>query len=260
MLIKNSNSKLMAREAVVLDLGDLTSQADVIKREASAAAERIVRTAREERSRILSGAEEQGRRDGREAGLREGLEEGRAAGRAEALAAEAAALKAIQQRWTEALAAFEAERSDLLSEARSSLLQLAAALAERVTKRHVEADEHVLAAQLEAALRLVLAPTKLVIEVDPSERERTQKALPALMERLGGTDNAEVRPREGLGKGSVIVRTDRGEIDASIATQVSRAVAALMGEEPDADAASSASSASPLGAAPGAPPTTRGDA
>lgn len=236
MLIKNSNSTLMAREAVVLDLGDLAAQADVIKREASAAAERVIRAAREERARILAGAEEQGRREGRESGLARGLEEGRAAGRAEALAAESAALKALQQRWSEALEKFESERAHLLAEARASLLRLAAAVAERVTKRAVEADEHVLTAQLEAALGLVLSPTRLVIEIDPEDRERTLAALPALMERLGGGDNAEVRAREGLGAGSVIVRTDRGEIDASISTQVARAVRALLGEEPDESA------------------------
>lgn len=231
MLIKNANSKLMAREAVVLDLGDLAAQAGVIKREAMASAERTLREARTERARIIEGAEAQGRAAGHAEGLAKGLEEGRAAGRAEALAAETASLKAIQEEWAAALVRFEGEREGLMIEGRRSLLRLAAEVARRVTKRHVEADRHVLAAQLDAALRMVLVPTRLIIEVDPVEVDGAKRALPQLMDRLGGTDNAELRPREGLGAGSVVIRTDKGEIDASIETQIGRAVAALLGED-----------------------------
>jgi len=230
-LIKNANSKLMAREAVVLDLGDLAAQATVIKREAMASAERTLRDARAERARIVEGAEAQGRAAGHAVGLAQGLVEGRAAGCAEALAAETVSLKLMQEKWAAALARFEGERDGLMIEGRRSLLRLAAQVARRVTKRHVEADRHVLAAQLDAALRLVLAPTRLVIEVDPAQVDDAKRALPQLMDRLGGTDNAEVRPREGLGAGSVLIRTDKGEIDASIETQIGRAVAALLGED-----------------------------
>jgi flagellar assembly protein FliH len=236
MLIKNANSKTIAREAVVLDLGDLAAQGEVIKREAVASAQRTLREAREERARIVAGAEEEGRTRGFAEGRAKGVEEGRIAGRAEALAAESAALKSLQEKWGTALAAFESQREGLMIEARQSLLRLAASVARRVTKRHVEADRHVVAAQLEAALRMVLAPTKLVIEIDPSEVETARRAVPVLMERLGGSENADVRAREGLGAGSVIVRTDKGEIDASVRTQVERAVAALMGSDDQPDA------------------------
>ncbi len=231
MLIKNSNSKSMAREAVVLDLGDLTAQGEVIKREAVASAERTLKEARAERARILAGAVEEGRTMGLAEGTARGLEEGRAAGRAEALAAEAAALKSLQQRWGSALDTFERERSAMLVEARASVLRLAASVARRVTKRAVDVDALVVTAQLEAALRMVLAPTKLVIEVDGTELEAAKRAVPGLMERLGGSENADVRGVDGLGKGSVVVKTDKGEIDASIETQIGRAVAALLGED-----------------------------
>lgn len=231
MLIKNSNSKSMAREAVVLDLGDLAAQGEVIKREAIASAERTLREARAERARIVAGAEEEGRKRGLAEGTARGLEEGRVTGRAEALASEAAALKAMQERWGKALDAFERERDAMLVEARSSVLRLAAAVARRVTKRAVDADALVVASQLETALRMVLAPTKLVIEVDESELEAAKRTAAGLMERLGGSQNAEVRGVAQLGKGSVIVKTDKGEIDASISVQLEHAVAALLGEE-----------------------------
>lgn len=235
MLIKNANSKLMAREAVVLDLGDLAAQATVIKSEALASAERTLREARAERARIIEGAEAQGRAAGHAEGLAKGLEEGRESGRAEALAAESGALRLLQEEWAAALARFEREREGLMIQGRRSLLRLAAEVARRVTKRHVESDQHVLAAQLDAALRLVLAPTRLVIEVDPTAVEGAKRALPQLMDRLGGTDNAEVRPRDGLGAGSVVIRTDKGEIDASVNTQIARAINALLGDDGPAE-------------------------
>lgn len=230
-LIKNSNSKLMAREAVVLDLGDLTAQGEFIKREAVAAAERTVQAARGERERIVAGAREEGLKAGRAEGLEKGLAEGRAQGRTEALAAAKESFESLRLRWENAFEAFERAREDLVSEAGTSLLRLSGEIARRVTKRQVEMDPLVVRSQLEAALRLVLAPTRLVIEVHPEEVERAREALPGLMERLGGERHADLRACETLGKGSCVIRSDKGEIDASIATQLERAVAALMGDE-----------------------------
>lgn len=230
MLIKNSNSRVMAREAVVLDLGDLAAQAAHLKREATAAAERTIAEARAERARILAGAREEGYAAGKREGFEAGRKDGAAQGRAEALAAHAGALKAVSEKWSSALDAFDAARADMLLDARASLLRLAAAVAEKVTRRAVDVDAHVAAAQLEAAVALVLEPTRLTVEVNPDDEASVREALPALMQRLGGSQNAEVRTSPSMELGSVVLRTDRGEIDASISVQVARACAALLGE------------------------------
>lgn len=233
-LIKNANSRTMARDAVVLDLGDLSAQGEHIKREALAAAHRIIADARAQRETIIAGGREEGFSAGKAEGFERGREDGRKAGRDEAFRAHDETLRGLERSWTEALGRFEAERDALLGEARVSLLRLVGELASRVTQRHVQADAYVVTAQLEAALKLVLQPTRLRVEVNPDDLEAAKQAFPELMARFGPGAHADVTASPALARGSCVVRTDMGEIDASIGTQLARATAALMGDETDA--------------------------
>lgn len=229
-LIKNANSRSMARQAVVLDLGDLAAQGEFIKREARSAAEAIVREAREERKRILAGSREEGFAAGEREGLELGLSRGREQGRDEALAAHRAQLQALEARWGAALDAFDAAREDLLHEARRDVLMLACEVARRVTDKVVDADATVVVSQLERALALVLAPTRLAITVHPDDEREAGAVLPALMRRFGPQAHADLVTDAAVGRGSCMVRTDHGEIDASVRTQLQRAVDAVMGD------------------------------
>src|SRR5690606_27701061 len=123
---------------------------------------------------------------------------------------------------------FEAMRTALYREARLDVLKLAVAVAEKVAKRRVEFDPEAAAAQLEAALELVSRPTRLRIACSPGDRAVLEESLPALRARFARVGDAEIVEDAALSHGSVIVRTEKGEIDATIETQIERVVHAIL--------------------------------
>jgi flagellar biosynthesis/type III secretory pathway protein FliH len=232
-MIRRADQNTAAREAIPLDLGDLLRQGESIKRAASEQAEKMLAAARAERDRLIAGAAAEGRARGVAKGLEEGRAKGVAEGQAQAAAEHRGALEALEKSWSEALAAFEAQRDHLLTEAREDVLKLALRIAHRVTHRLVQAEEGIAADQLEAVLALIARPTRLVITVHPDDLARTADALPALLQRFSGTPHAQIAPDPGLTRGSCVARAEGGGcIDASIETQLDRIAAALVPGRP----------------------------
>lgn len=235
-LIKHANLSEMAREAVVLDLGDLARQGEAILLRAKARAAQIESEAQAERERIIAGAFE----EGRVAGTAQGLEEGRAAGvqqgQAAGLAERREALAALEAGWSAALEALSADRDKLISDARRDVLVLAARIARMVTHRQVRADPNVVADQVAAVLELVMRPSRLVIALHPEDRAVAAAALPEVSKRFSNATHVEFIDDAGLARGSCVARladagpngTPGGEIDASLDTQLARIVAALL--------------------------------
>lgn len=228
-LIKHAEARDLAREAIVLDLGDLARQGEQLRSRSKAEADAILANARAERDRLLAGAREEGRREGLELGLAEGRRQGAEQGRAEALAEAKASLDAMVAAWTSALGSFEGQRDAMLLEARRDVLRLALKIAEKVTKRAIRLDPAVVKDQLAAVLSLVTKPTGLTIAVHPDDLARARETLPALCERLARGSHVELVADASLAPGSCVARTaGGGEIDASIDGQLDRIVEALL--------------------------------
>jgi len=235
-IIKSANSAEMARDAVVLDLGDLYRQGQLLVQQAKERAEAIVDEAEAERERLITGATELGR----VAGFAKGSVEGRAAGfiegQAAGLAERREALCKIEAGWKEVLGHVVGERERLLADARRDVIRLAATMAEKVTKRAIELDERIVVAQLEAVLGLVLRSSRLVVTVHPADRQLVADALPGLLPSFQAVQHAELAEDATLERGSCKARiseTMGGEIDASIRTQLDRIVEALLPGNPD---------------------------
>lgn len=227
-MIKNALASELARDAVVLDLGDLKRQAEDLRRRAENEAERIIAEAQEQRRRLLEGAAEEGRAEGREQGIAEGRAEGAEEGRAAALKEHSARIDNVLTSWAAALTEFERSREDILLEARADVLRLALKVAEKVTKRAVACDPSVIESQLKAALSQLLAPTRLLVSVHPDDYEAAEDILPDMVDRLASGAHTTLRSDESITRGGCIVRTDRGEIDATIETQLGRIVERLL--------------------------------
>lgn len=227
-MIRRADFREVARDAVVLNLGDLLAQGEAIKRAARDQAEAMLASARAERDRLVSGGAADGRAQGLARGLEEGRAQGLAEGRAQAAGEHRVALEAIEKAWTEGLAAFEGQRERLLTEAKQDVVRLALAIAGRVTHRLVEAEPGIVADQLGAVLSLVSRPTRLRIFVHPDDRAVAEEALPGLLARLGESAHASLEADATLPRGSCIARGEGGAgIDASISTQLDRIAEAL---------------------------------
>ncbi len=236
-LIRNSNAATIARDAIVLDLGDLREQGERMVRAARAEAERVVAAAHAERARIISGAAEQGQADGYGKGLAAGRAEGREQAAASAIVEHRERLSKVEQAWTGALAEFESRRDDLLRGALQDVVRLAVTIAERVTKRAILIDPDGVRDQLAAVLAVVVRPTELVIRVHPEDRAVVSRALPGLMAAMPAIRHAEIVDDAAVGRGGCLATTRAdadsgdaggGEIDARISVQLARLVETLL--------------------------------
>ncbi len=238
-LIPNAQGAELSRKAIVLDLGDLERQADWLKEQAEKAAEEHIIAARQERERILAGAHEEGHAAGHQEGYEAGLSEGREAGRAEALEERRAQIDALTASWEAALATFEAVRLSLQSDAREDLLRLALRIASRVVRRQIECDTNVVLEQLEAAIGMTMGATRLVIEINESDRETVESSLGELMRRLNQSSETDVLAVPDVEAGGCRIRTSHGVIDAGIDVQLDRMMDLLLpnndGSTPEAD-------------------------
>ncbi len=231
-LIKRVDSSEMVRQAVVLDLGDLHRQAEILRQQASDEAEQIRADALTERERIISGVRELAQEAGQKQGYEAGLIEGREAGRAEAVEQHREELDQLIAGWSEALDQFESHRTNLLEHTRQDMLAFVIEIASRVTKKLVELDDTTALRQLEAALVLVIEPSRLVIETHPEDRSITESALPALLAHFANNTNARIVDSQDISRGSCILRTQHGCIDATIEHQIQRIADCLLGCEP----------------------------
>jgi flagellar biosynthesis/type III secretory pathway protein FliH len=234
-LIKQANSAGAAREAIVLNLGDLRREADRLREDAIAERDRILRDARAERDRILEGASERGYEDGYREGFAKGVEQGERDGAEKAYAECAERVSSVEKSLADALESVEAERERVLLETKGDVLSFACAFAERVTKRVVEVDAAVVESQLEAVLKLVLNATRLSVLIHPDDREACDRIAPALSRRRIAESPIEFSEDDTLRRGSVVLRTDKGLIDASVDAQIDRMVELLIGSDRLAD-------------------------
>lgn len=226
-LIRNAAASTLARDAIVLDLGDLQRQGELLKRRAREEAEQTLAAARRERDRLVAGAAEEGRAAGAAEGRAQGLAEGREQGRAEAMEERRAELEALIGGWTAALEEFNARRERMLSEARVDVLKLALQIAERITRRAIQHDPAVVQDQIRAVLAAVARPTRLTLCVHPEDAPIASEILPEVHAAMG--EHAELVVDAALERGSCIARTEEGaKIDASIETQLRRIVEALL--------------------------------
>lgn len=228
-LIRRVDLGEVVNSAVPLDLEDLRLRAEAIKRHAVEEAERIVGEARAERERLIAGASERGHAEGLAKGLTEGRERGLEEGRAEALARGREELAALGEAWRAALERFEADRGEMLRRAREDVVRLAVRMGEKVTKRTVETDPGVVAAQLAEVLALHARPTGLTVLVNPEDLGVAREAMASVGEAFGGAEHATLAADPSLSRGSCVARTDgAGVIDATIEGQLDRVVEALV--------------------------------
>jgi flagellar biosynthesis/type III secretory pathway protein FliH len=161
----------------------------------------------EERLRAIAA---EARRLGREQGYAEGLAEARA--RIEpALDAVVAAESQVR-----------ALEDEYLRRAERSAVDLALAIAEKVLGGAVAAEPRLVIDVVAGALLRTAVRHHLVIEVNPDDFELVRDAADGLAARLGGVRRLDVISERRIGRGGCVVRTEEGEIDARLDSQLDR--------------------------------------
>jgi flagellar assembly protein FliH len=202
-------------------------------------ASRIVAEARNRAGRMLEQANaaavrirEETLRQSREEGYAKGYAEGAATAREEALREATERFRAEQadlcRVFSSAVSEIDGMKRDLLIEAQRDMLEFAVRVAEKIAKRTVALDASSATANLQDVLRLVGAATDLTIRVSPCDAETMRRFAAELVEELGEKTHVRIEEDESIGPGGCVVKTDRAEVDATIASQLDQIVSLLL--------------------------------
>jgi len=142
----------------------------------------------------------------------EGVREGEAAGRSRA----AAEMQAALQRLAQSVEEIASLRGRLRREAEADTVKLALAIARRVIRRELAVDPETLHGLVLAALEKLQAQEICRVRVHPGQ----VSAVAALLRKAAGGVTIEVVPDGSRDPGAVVFETERGNLDASVESQL----------------------------------------
>ena len=221
-LIKSS--KAPAGGVVRFVLPDLEEQARARLKQAHEQAQRIIAEAHARAAEIESAAREQGEA----AGWQQGRADGRDSGASEALDRRAEELRQVIATFESAAAALNDFRAQVEAAATRDAVELALAIASRITRRLGVVDPLVLLENVRGALALVGRTPVTRVAVHPSQRQTLEEALPRLQPDAPSIRHAEIVDDESILPGGCRVYTQHGHVDADLATQIERVTIKLL--------------------------------
>jgi flagellar assembly protein FliH len=168
----------------------------------------------------------------RELARAEGHAEGLAAGREDSLAEVSTALAALGG----ALGAVNELRLEVASSVEHDAIELALALAAKILAGALQARPELVVEVVQGALRRLSDRRRITVVVNPGDLDTVTPALGDLHGHASGIEHYDLQVDPRVTRGSAIVRTAEGEVDASVETQLERArevvLAELAGSEP----------------------------
>lgn len=223
-VIKANNTVGFAKDAVVLDLGDLGRQAARLRMVAEDKAASIITDAELKAKQILADAAKGGFEEGKISGLEAGFLEGRTQGHEEALAEFREQFAQLHAAWSDVAEQWDAQTKGMAVEARQIVAEFALKMAERLVHRVIEVDPSVVVDQVAGALALVLRPLDVSVRVNPNDLAVISQALPQLLEEFDHLEHIHLAEDAHVSGGGCIVSYGQGQIDATIETQIRRVV------------------------------------
>jgi flagellar assembly protein FliH len=187
-------------------------------------AHKIIESAKAEADAICQAARDEGYREGRVQGAADGRGEGLRLAIDEHAEQIEAALAALNQ----AVDQVTQSKQQLQADAVCELVELAIAIARRVTKCQAMFDPNVLVANLREALALGGRGRQLRIAIHPTQHQVLTEAMPQLAIEWPALTAAQVVEDATLSVGGCRVLTEHGQIDADLESQLDRVVGGLM--------------------------------
>jgi flagellar assembly protein FliH len=147
-------------------------------------------------------------RDARQAGFREGETAGRTTAQNE--------IRPLVERFARTIDELAVLRPRLREQAEGDLVRLAVAIARRVVRRELTIDPQAITGLVKAALEQLSAGERIRVRVHPADEATVRSCLLA----AGRAGSVEVAGDAALERGSAILETERGNLDASAETQL----------------------------------------
>lgn len=159
----------------------------------------------------------------REQARQQGYEEGFARGTAEADEEAAGLIATCEKIGVHVME----ERERVLAENEADLVELAISIARRIVNAAIDVDETIVLEACRGAMRKAFQRGALQVRANPADLALLREAGPKLAEELGGIEQLEFIEERRLDRGSVLVQTAAGEIDATIAGKAAKIEQAL---------------------------------
>ena len=214
--------------AAPFSMRDIEQAARGVLLRARQQADALLAEAQREAEAMTADARAEGLAEGRREGFAKGMEEGRAAGAQQALNEHKAQLAAAVAALSAAMERIDADRQALEAGALREVVELAVAIARRVTKRQGVIDPAVLEANVADALKLAVGAADVRVAVHPDQRATLASALPQLQLSMPSLKHVEIVDDPALAPGGCRVFTRQGRIDADLDGQLDRVVADLL--------------------------------
>jgi flagellar assembly protein FliH len=155
----------------------------------------------------------------REAARAEGHAQGRREAAEEVRTQAAAGLELL----ADARRALDELRDEICDRLEADAAMLGLRLAEQIVSGTIEVEPERLTEIAGLALRRLADRRAVTLIVNPADLELLAQTTERLSGELGGIEQLHVQADRRVGRGGVLARTDEGEIDATVETQVSRA-------------------------------------
>jgi flagellar assembly protein FliH len=214
-----------------MDIGDAARK---ILLRARQRADQVLAEAQKEADLLKEREKAQGYADGHAEGLKVGTQLGSEAGHAKALAENAAALTQLVKTLSDALSQLDDTRDDLQTKGINQVVELACAIAKRVTKRQGIRDPKVLEENIKEAMGLVVHAVDIRIAVHPSQFRTMQHELPRLKLAWPKLKHIEIIQDTALSPGGVRIFTAGGQIDGDLDAKLDVVIAEVMADDPSA--------------------------
>lgn len=144
--------------------------------------------------------------------VQQGYDEGYAKGTAEADAEMAGLVDTCEKIGIHVME----ERQRVLAENEADVVELALAIARRIVNASIDVDHELVVEACRGAMRKAFQRGSMQVLAHPADLELLRTAGPSLANELGGVEHLDFVEERRLERGSVIVRTPAGEIDATI--------------------------------------------
>jgi flagellar assembly protein FliH len=127
----------------------------------------------------------------------------------------------------EALRGVHEEAAAVADRSEAAAVELAFAIAAQVLGGALDVKPELVVTTVRGALRRLVARERVSVLVNPADLEVVRAAVPGLLAELGGMEHCDVQAERRVDRGGAIVRTEEGEVDATLRTRLERARAAV---------------------------------
>ncbi|MBY0588260.1 hypothetical protein K2X85_13870 [bacterium] len=192
---------------------------------------------------------DQAQKEGHQAGYDKGLQQGLAE---QEQAYKVRLVEEVTQRTSSVVSAIQTLVQDLSQRPaewtktwETQALEIVTSVAERVTRRMVQADPDTITRTLREILLMLARAPKITITVHPTDRETLEMRPEAWRDLLPKSVELDWETDPQLTRGGCRVRTEHCAIDATVETQIEKLLREILG--------------TPADLSPNGPPSTKGD-